>query len=172
MKNIYSTLTIVAVMFLAVFYVACNSDDDSGINPEKQYDQIQVNGEKLACCGYRSIISYSSTWNTTTHRGEIALPCSKITNVENGEYDYDNLYTICLDGESDLQKGSKLEDYYLTIESNESWSSLDFVGGSATVIDKGDNEYITIKFNALKFDDGKESYTLNGTVQLELDENS
>ena len=47
-----------------------------------------------------------------------------------------------------------------------SWDEEDYVGGSATIIEKKDDKYITIKFDSFTF----ESHTLNGTVQLSFDE--
>ena len=99
------------------------------------------------------------------------LPCGLLSDAEKGEYDYDYLYTISLDGNEDLKKGSKLEDFDPWLELLGDWySSYGYVSGSATVTDKRNDDYVTIKFNSFTFSDGNKSYTFDGTVQLMLDE--
>ena len=170
MKNIYSSLAVLFLLIVALAFADCSSDDESGVNTSQQHDVLQINADQLACYGYRSAVTYSSSWNSQKHKGEIVLPCGKLANAENGEHNYEYLYTIYLEGETDLNKGSKLENFYPTFEDTENWSNIEYVSGSAIVTDKKDNQYITIKFDSFKFDDGNETYVLNGTIQLDLDE--
>jgi hypothetical protein len=80
------------------------------------------------------------------------------------------MYSISIEGSQDLKKGSKLEDYAPTFENLGDWYSLDYESGSATIMDKQKDKYITIRFDSFKFGNGSNFYTLNGTVQLDLDE--
>ena len=80
------------------------------------------------------------------------------------------MFTIYLESNSGFKKGSKLENYSPTFENIEDWDLVDYVSGSATVTDKKDDKYITIRFDSFKFDNGSNSYTLDGIVQLSLDE--
>ena len=160
-----------AMMFAAFSFTACSSsDDDNGIDFKQDYDILQINGVDYACYGYRCVITYSSSWDLSKHRGDILLPCGKLSDAQKGEYDYDYMYTIYLKGNQDLKKGSKLEDYSPTFENFGDWDSLDYMSGSATIIDKKDDQYITVKFESFSFSNGTKSYSLNGTVQLDLDE--
>lgn len=134
------------------------------------YDVIQINGEKFACYGYRSIITFESSWYISENRGEIVLPCGKLSDAKKGECDIDYMFTIYLESNSGFKKGSKLENYSPTFENIEDWDLVDYVSGSATVTDKKDDKYITIRFDSFKFDNGSNSYTLDGIVQLSLDE--
>ena len=100
------------------------------------------------------------------------MPCGKLSDAKKGEYDYDYMYGIVLEGSKDLKKGSKLEDYSLWFDSSEdSYNDYEYESGSAIVDDIKSDEYITINFNSFKVcnDDGN-SYVLNGTVQLDFDE--
>lgn len=66
MKNFYSTFSMLVVMVAALGFATCSSDDDNGdgLNESSQdYDVLQINGERYACYGYRSIITYSSSWD-------------------------------------------------------------------------------------------------------------
>ena len=154
----------------ALSLASCSSDDDDEIHFKTDYDIIQINDESYACYGYRCPITYTSDWDLSNHRGELLLPCGKLSDAEKGEYDYDYMYSIHLEGNQDLKTGSKLEDFSPTFEEVGDWKTLDYVSGSATITDKKDDEYITVKFNSFKFASGSESYVLNGTVQLGLDE--
>ena len=93
------------------------------------------------------------------------MPCGKLSDALKGEYDYDYLFGIQLEGNQNLKKGSRLENFSPVFEYN-----YDYVSGSATIIDKKDDEYLIVKFASFKFSDGTKSYTLNGTVQLDVDE--
>ena len=59
---------------------------------------------------------------------------------------------------SDAEKGNYYIDYMFTIQVE---------GGEK--LKKG-SKYLTIRFDSLKFGNAGKSYTLNGTVQLDLDE--
>ena len=157
-----------AMMVAALNFTACGGDDEYGVGHD--YDVLKINGEKYACYGYRSIITYSSSWDLATNQGEILLPCGKLSDAEKGEYDYDYLFTIHLEGSEKLKKGSKLENYSPTFDNSDDYYSLEYVSGSATITDKKDDKYITIRFDSFKFENSGKSYTLNGTVQLDLDE--
>ena len=163
-----------AMMVAALSFASCGGDDDEedGINLKQDYDILQINGVDYACYGYRCFITYSSTWNKSNHSGEILLPCGKLSDAKKGEYDYDYMYGIVLEGSRDLKKGSKLEDYSLWFDSSEdSYNDYEYTSGSAVVTDIKSDKYITISFNSFKVrnDDGN-SYVLNGTVQLDFDE--
>ncbi len=167
MKKLHSMIMMLAMMVAALSFTACGSDDDdSNIDISQDYDVLQINGASYACYGHRCIITYESIWDLNKHKGQLSLPCGKLSDAQKGEYDYDYMYVIYLKGSGDLKKGSKLEDFSPTLDDYKSWESENFVGGSATVIDKKDDNYITIKFDSFAF----ESYTFNGTVQLSLDE--
>ena len=95
----------------------------------------------------------------------------KIVRCAKGEYDYDYLYTIGLQGKQDLQKGSKLEDFSPTLTTTEDvLGNYTYKSGSATITDKVDDKYITVKFENFKCVSGSKSYVINGTAQLDLDE--
>lgn len=173
MKNFYSTFSMLVVMVAALGFATCSSDDDNGdgLNESSQdYDVLQINGERYACYGYRSIITYSSSWDFSKNCGEILLPCGKLSDAKKGEYDYDYMFAISLEGKQGLKKGSKLESYSPTFNKSGDWDDLDYVSGSATITDKKDDKYITVKFASFKFGNGSKSYSLTGTVQLDLDE--
>lgn len=173
MKKLHSTIMMLAMMVAALSFTACGGDDYEDVISQ-DYDVLQVNGEKYACYGYRSIITYSSSWDLSRNQGEILLPCGKLSDAEKGEYDYDYMFTIHLKGNDKLKKGSKLESYSPTFDSSGDYYSLDYgleyASGSATITDKKDDKYITIRFDSFKFGNGGKSYTLNGTVQLDWDE--
>jgi hypothetical protein len=174
MKKLYSTIMLLAMMVAALSLTACGGDDeegDGGITLKQDYDILQVNGVDYACYGYRCDITFSSTWNKTNHSGEILLPCGKLSDAKKGEYDYDYMYGIKIEGSKELKKGSKLEDYSLRFDSSEDYyHKYNFTSGSATVVDIRSDEYITIKFESFMVSnkDGN-SYVLNGTVQLDFD---
>ena len=147
-----------------------NSSKDDGINLNQDYDVLKINGVDYACYGYRCAITYTSTWDSAKHSGEFRLPCGLLSEAQNGKYEYNFMYIIYLKGKENLKIGSKLEDYSPTFENMSDWSELDYVSGSATITDKQNDKYITVKFDSFKFGDGSNSYTLNGSVQLELDE--
>ncbi len=165
---------LLAMMVAALSLTACGGDDeegDGGITLKQDYDILQVNGVDYACYGYRCDITFSSTWNKTNHSGEILLPCGKLSDAKKGEYDYDYMYGIKIEGSKELKKGSKLEDYSLRFDSSEDYyHKYNFTSGSATVVDIRSDEYITIKFESFMVSnkDGN-SYVLNGTVQLDFD---
>lgn len=142
------------------------------LNTKEYYDVLQINGEYYACYGYRCFITYQSSWDLSNHSGEILLPCGKLSDAQKDEFDFDYMYSIQVEGNKDLKKGSKLEDYSLVLESidDNGLNSMNYVSGSAIIIDKQDDDYITIKFDSFKFGYGRDSYTLNGTVQLLFDE--
>ena len=171
MKQIHSTLMMLAIMIAALSFTACGGDDeedDFGLKVD--YDVLQINGVSYACYGYRSFITYSSTWDLSNHSGEILLPCGNLSDAKKGEYDYDYMYSIYLEGNQDLKKGSKLENFSPEFEEAGIWDTFNYASGSATITDKKDDKYITVKFDSFKFSNGSKSYTLNGTVQLDLDE--
>ena len=172
MKKIYSTVMMLAMMFAALSFSACSKSDDDLPDFKNDYDVLQINGVKYACYGYRSIVTYVSTWDLSHHTGELRLPCGLLSDAEKGEYDYDYMYTIYLEGDGELKKGCKLEDFDPWFEVFGDWNSsgCDYVSGSATVTDKKNDDYVTIKFDSFTFSEGNKSYTLNGTVQLQLDE--
>lgn len=146
-------------------------DEESGGDIfENDYDVLQINGEYYACYGYRCLFTYESTWDLSKHKGEIRLPCGKLSDAQKGEYDYEYAFMFYLKGNQDLKKGSKLEDFSPTFSDLGVCSGLGYVSGSATITDKKDDEYITIKFNSFTFGSGSNSYTLDGTVQLLFDE--
>ena len=166
-KRLFILTSICACLSLA--FSSC-SKSEYGFNPNANYDIIQVNGENYACFGYRCAITYETSWDLSTHRGMMILPCGKLSYAEKGEYDFDYMYAIYLEGQSDLKKGSKLEDFSPTFECAGEGVDLDYASGSATVENKKDDKYITVKFESLRFKGGNKSYTLKGTVQLKLDE--
>ncbi len=165
-----------AMIVAALSFTACSSDDDNNSNNNnnknvtQDYDVLQINGVNYACYGYRCAVTFSSNWNLSNHSGEILLPCGKLSDAQKGEYDYDYMYTITLEGNQDLQKGSKLENFSSTFEYMGDWDTLDYESGSATIVEKENDSYITIRFDSFKFGNGSNFYTLNGTVQLDLDE--
>ena len=185
MKSLKYLFLIVAALFSTAVVLSSCSDDDHDNN--QVYDVIKINGESYACYGYRSLITYSTYWNLSSHKGTLSLPCGKLSDAQKGEYDYDYMFDIWLKGDQDLKKGSKLENFspifVLTETGAEEWE-YNYVSGSATITDKKDDEYITVKFDSFKFTvssesydfngsgavPNSESYVLNGTVQLDLDE--
>ena len=163
---------IFAIMILLVGVMTFTSCGDDEIVVIHDYDILQINGEKYACYGYRCAITFTSTWDLSRNQGEILLPCGKFSDAEKGNYYIDYMFTIQVEGGEKLKKGSKLENFSLTFDSSDDYYnySLEYVNGSATVTDKKDNKYLTIRFDSLKFGNAGKSYTLNGTVQLDLDE--
>lgn len=172
MKSIkYLFFVIVALVCAATTLSSCSKSDDDTSNPLMSYDVIQINGESYACYGYRCAITYGSIWNLKTHSGHVTLPCGKLSDAQKGEYDYDYLHEISLQGKQDLQKGSKLENFSPSFGTTEDLlASYTYKSGSATITDKVDDKYITVKFVNFKCVCGSKSYTLNGTVQLAFDE--
>ena len=172
MKKLYSTIMLLAMMVAALSLTACGGDDGGngnggGINSNQVYDVLQINGKDYACYGYRSPITYCSRWDKTIHCGEILLPCGNLSDAQNGKHNYSYMYMIYLDGNQNLSIGSKFENYSPKIE-DKMFNRYDYISGSATVIDKKDDKYITIKFDNFTF----KNYTLNGTVQLLFNENT
>lgn len=171
MKKINLTFMMFAIIIAALSFSACSRDDNDTVGSKQDYDRLQINGVEYACYGYRCIVTYTSSWDFSENCGQILLPCGKLSDAEKGEYDYDYMYTIYLEGTQGLKKGSKLENFSPRIESNEDWfTQLNYSSGSATITDKKDDVYITVKFDSFKFENESKSYTLNGTVQLDLDE--
>ena len=164
----YFFLVAIAFIGATVMFSSCG-DDDEEFDSKTDYDVIQINGESYACYGYRCPITYTSDWNLSNHRGELMLPCGKLSDAQKGEYDYDYLYIFYLSGNEDLKKGSKLENFSLTFEGDDFYDECKYVSGSATITDKKDDKYITVKFESFKVA-GKKTYVFNGTVQLDLDE--
>ena len=168
MKSLkYLFLFVVALFSTTVVLSSCGDDDEELMPNLTDYDVIQINGESYACYGYRCPITYASDWDLSSHRGTLRLPCGKLSDAQKEEYDYDELYEIYLRGSENLKTGSKLEDFSPTFVD---MGTFDYVSGSATITDKKDDKYITVKFDSFKFASGSESYVLNGTVQLDLDE--
>lgn len=147
---------------------SCSSSDDNEFKAD--YDVFQINGESYACYGYRSPVTYTSEWNLSTHTGELRLPCGKLSDAQKGEYDIDYMYCIYLEGNENLKQGSKLEEFSPEFDSVGFGETLNYVSGSATIMDKKDDKYLIVKFDSFKFSNGSKSYVLNGTVQLDLDE--
>lgn len=176
MRKIYSFFTMLAIMVTALNFTACSSDDDNNSNNNnnknvtQDYDVLQINGEDYACYGYRCAITYTSKWDSSNYMGDILLPCGKLSDAQKGVYNCDYMFEICLEGYQDLKKGSRLENYQPIFVILENWNSYYCESGSATITDKQNDKYITIKFDSFKCGDGISSYTLNGTVQLDLDE--
>lgn len=170
MKKIkYLLFVVFALLSATTILSSCSSDDDDDIiNAKTDYDILQINGENYAVYGYRCDITYGSSWYLDSHHGELLLPCGKLSDALKGEYDYDDLFGIQLEGNQNLKKGSRLENFSPVFECY--LDHYDYVSGSATIIDKKDDEYLIVKFASFKFSDGTKSYTLNGTVQLDLDE--
>ena len=178
MKKFHSVIMVFAIVVAALSFTACGGDDDNnnsgGVNTNSIYDVLDVNGAKYACYGKRCSITYSSSWDSSKNRGKILLPCGKLSDAEKGEFDFNYMFSISLKGSERLKIGSRLENYSPTLESSADYTSFDYIfdyaSGSATVTDKKDDEYITIRFDSFKFGDKGKSYSLNGTVQLDLDE--
>lgn len=145
-------------------------DGDDNNDNKTVYDILQINGESFACFGYRCFVTYKSTWDLSKHNGTIRLPCGKLSDAQKGEFDYNYMYHINLKGSQELKIGSKLENFSPTFKSVGSRDELSYVSGSAIVIDKLDDKYITIRFDSIVFGYGSNSYTLDGTVQLMFDE--
>lgn len=185
MKSLKYLFLIVAALFSTAVVLSSCSDDDHDNN--QVYDVIKINGESYACYGYRSWDTFVTDWNLSSHKGTLTLPCDKLSDAQKGEYEMEYLFDIYLEGDQDLKKGSKLENFspifVLTETGAEEWE-YNYVSGSATITDKKDDEYITVKFDSFKFTvssesydfngsgavPNSESYVLNGTVQLSLDE--
>lgn len=172
MSKIKYFLFFAVTLFSAMCVLSsCSKDDDDSENFGMGYDVIQINGESYACYGYKSIASFQSTWDLSKHKGTIALPCGKLSDAQKGEYDYDYMHSISLVGNQDLKQGSKLENFSPKFTTTEDvLKTYEYVSGSATVTNKKDDDYITIKFDSFKFANGSKTYTLNGTVQLMFDE--
>ena len=168
MKSLkYLFLFVVALFSTTVVLSSCGDDDEELMPNLTDYDVIQINGESYACYGHRCPITYASDWDLSSHRGTLRLPCGKLSDAQKEEYDYDELYEIYLRGSENLKTGSKLEDFSPTFVD---MGTFDYVSGSATITDKKDDKYITVKFDSFKFASGSKSFVLNGTVQLDLDE--
>ena len=171
MKKIYSTIMVLAMMVAALGFTACGGgDDDDNKSFKQDYDVLQINGVDYACYGYRCIVTYQSTWDLSKHSGDIRLPCGYLSDAQKGEYDYEFMYLIYLKGNQDLTVGSKLEDFSPIFENLSDWSELKYTSGSATILDKQNDKYITVNFDSFTFSNGSKSYTLNGRVQLDFDE--
>lgn len=170
MNRLKYSLFLVVALFCAAFTLSSCGDDDEDIDTKTSYDVIQINGENYACYGYRCPITFCSNWNLSNHSGELNLPCGKLSDAQKGEYDYDEYYTIYLSGSKDLTKGCNLVDFSPEFDNFPECSGLPYVSGSATVTDKVDDKYVTVKFSSFTFKKGSHSYVLNGTVQLDLDE--
>lgn len=163
--------------FMCVMVLASCGGDNGGSSsssggysyPTTIYDVLDINGAKYACYGYRSPVTFESAWNLTTHSGKLRLPCGTLAKAESGTHDYDYMFYIHLKGNKDLGKGSKLEDFSPKFEPV-SEGEINYVSGFATVTDKKNNDYITIKFESFKFGSGSKTYILNGTVQLMIGE--
>lgn len=172
MRTAKSIIMLLAMTMVATLCLtSCGDDDDGGLNLSHKYDVIQVNGVNYACYGWRSFITYKSTWNLSENKGVVLLPCGKLSDAQKNEYDYEYMYSIKLAGSNRLVKGSKLEDYSLSFWTSENlYVDCYYASGSATVIDKVDDKNITIRFDSFTFVGSKSSYTINGTVQLAFDE--
>ena len=170
-----SYMKFMAFAMMAVFsltFVSCSDDDDEP-NSKQLYDVLQINGVNYACYGYRCPVTYTTDWDLSTHSGTISLPCGRLADAQQGEYDFDYMYSINLNGSQDLKKGSKLEDFspeFTAVDDDYVGGSLAYISGSATITDKKNDTYITVKFENFQFSNGTETYTLNGSVQLDLDE--
>ncbi len=156
-----------AAVIAVLGFSACSVNDEEA-SFSNEYDLLQINGVDCACYGYRCGLTYESEWNMEQREGEILLPCTTLTNTSSGDYDFNYLYTIYLNGNRDLKKGCKLEDFNARLENTDNWEVVNYESGTATVIEKIDNKYITISFDQFKFGEGGNSFTLNGTVQLSL----
>ena len=102
----------------------------------------------------------------------------RIHNGEANRNHYKNIKSILYEAVRNGEKRCKLYSCKAEI-----WE-YNHVSGSATITDKKDDEYITVKFDSFKFTvssesydfngsgavPNSESYVLNGTVQLDLDE--
>ena len=166
MKNkILFAIALMCTMFLS----SCGGGDSdgggSGGSGGMLYDVLDINNTKYACYGYKSLVTFCSVWNLSTHSGVLRMPCGLLTKAEKRQYDYDYMYEINLNGTKNLSKGSKLEDFSPNFEY--AWERTNYTSGSATVIELTDR-YITVKYDSFKFGSGSNSYTLNGTVQLDL----
>ena len=170
MKKLYSCIMLLTMMVAALSLTACGGDDDGdgGYYFKQDYDVLQINGVQYACYGYRCVITYKSTWDSTKHSGEIMLPCGDLADAQKGVHEYKYMYSIGLKGSQDLKTGSKLENFSPIFERIGEWKGLSYISGSASVIDMMNDRYITIKFDSFTFGSGSKSYTLNGTVQLML----
>ena len=76
MKSLKYLFLIVAALFSTAVVLSSCSDDDHDNN--QVYDVIKINGESYACYGYRSLITYSTYWNLSSHKGSLLLPCGKL----------------------------------------------------------------------------------------------
>lgn len=168
LKNLF--LFGILLLTVSTLFSSCGKDDENDLNLKVDYDVIQINDVKYACYGHRCPITYVSTWNLYQHYGTLRLPCGQLSDAEKGEYDYDYMYEIYLEGNKDLEKGSKLEDFSPSIENFGDFAELKYKSGSATITDKKDDKYITVKFDSFEFSNGSKRYVLSGTVQLSLDE--
>lgn len=170
MKKIALALVmIVPVMALMFCLTGCSGSDDD--TTSQLWDALQVNSDNYACYGKRSYVTYSSEWSSSRGIGRIALPCGKLSDAQKGEYDIDYLFAISFTKNQPLQKGDDLADYATIFEdASLAVDNTVYESGSAVVIDKKDDDYITIKFNSFTCGKGSNARTLNGTVQLDLDE--
>ncbi|MBQ0058096.1 MAG: hypothetical protein KBT20_10615 [Bacteroidales bacterium] len=149
------------------FLSSCSNDKNDDLKSLIDYDVIQINGERYACYGYRNFITYATEWSLSDHKGSITLPCG---NLSDDDAMFEYFYYIELEGNQNLKKGSKLENFSPSLSTINDWENYDYVSGSAIVKDKKDDEYITIKFDSFKFSNRTYSYVFDGTVQLLLDE--
>ena len=169
MKKIYSTFVILVTLVAALGVSSCSKDSDNTGKNSNAYDVIVINGEKYACFGYRSIVTYRSTWDLARNSGSIVLPCGEISDAERGNFNYAYMYSIYLEGSQPLQRGSKLENYSPTLDTNIGWSHCEYLSGSATITDKKDDKYITIIFDSFTFSNGNKYYSFDGTVQIKFE---
>ena len=154
---------------IAIAISSCSTNKD-GNTPKVEYGIIQIDGTSYACYGYGCPITFTSYWNYDTHKGEITLPCGKLSDAQQGVYNYDYAYTIKLSGTEDLAKGSKLENFSPTLTDAGGWYTLDYTSGSAVVTEIVPNKYITINFSNFYFTKGTTTHSFTGTVQRALSE--
>ena len=69
MKRLNLSMMMFAMMFAALSFSACSKSDDDLPDFKNDYDVLQINGVKYACYGYRSIVTYVSTWDLSHHTG-------------------------------------------------------------------------------------------------------
>lgn len=152
-------------------FTSCNGDEADELDTDNFYDVIQINGESYASYGYRCPITYASDWDLEDHSGTVRVVCGKLSDAQKGEYDYDYAYAFYLSGNKDLKKGSKLEDFEIDFYGDAGeFENYRYSSGSATIVDKKDDQYITVKFSSFKFTSRNKSYVFDGNVQLALDE--
>ncbi len=167
-KTNYLYLFVLIILSVSTLFTSCDKDGYS-LNLDIKYDVLQINGKGYACFGNHSLITYSSDWDLSRHCGTIRLPCGNLSDAEKGEWDYDYMFEIYLEGKENLKKGSKLEHFSPEFEQYGK-ETCEYVSGSATIVNKKDDDYITVKFESFSFSSGNSSYVLDGTVTLSLDE--